>query len=122
MVCEYVYPPQMRLVKVNIRRIYDAIRSEKDYRRKTTTVIYGLDADLIMLTLNHLNIAPRLFLYRETPHFIKSVDNSLEPNQTYVIDIPYFASCLKANLLSQTKYDGQNSDDLMHDCIALFLC
>ena len=32
-----------------------------------TTVIYGLDADLIMLCLNHLSFAKKLYLYRETP-------------------------------------------------------
>lgn len=79
-------------------KIYAAIRAEPSYHQKTTTVIYGLDADLIMLTLNHLSLAPRLFLYRETPHFIKSIDSTLEPNRSYVIDIPRFADHLQDNL------------------------
>ena len=79
-------------------KIYDAIRSAPTYHKNTTTVVYGLDADLIMLSLNHLNIAHRLYLYRETPHFIKSIDRSLEPGCSYVIDVPLFAEQLGNSL------------------------
>ena len=46
-----------------------------------------MDADLIMLSLNHLKYSKQIYLYRETPHFIKSLDNSLDPEQTYLINI-----------------------------------
>ena len=54
------------------------------------TVIYGLDADLIMLTINNLQHCSQMYLFRETPDFIKSIDSSLDPNYMYVIDIPEF--------------------------------
>ena len=69
-------------------KIYEYIRDNSEYHKETTTVIYGLDADLIMLTLNHLHISKRLYLFRETPHFIKTIDKTLNPNELYVIDIP----------------------------------
>ncbi len=75
-------------------KIYKYIRDNKDYHYKTNTVIYGLDADLIMLTLNHLDIAPNMYLYRETPEFIKTIDNNLEANKNYLIDIPLFGKYL----------------------------
>jgi 5'-3' exoribonuclease 1 len=71
-------------------KIYDYIRREPAYHAKTTTVIYGLDADLIMLTLNHLHISQELYLFRETPEFIKSIDNTLNPKELYLLDIPAF--------------------------------
>jgi 5'-3' exoribonuclease 2 len=64
-----------------------------EYMRQTnhsedTTIIYGLDADLIMLSINHLPICPNIYLFRETPHFIQSIDKNLEPCENYVLDIP----------------------------------
>ena len=62
-----------------------------DYIRLSSTeainVIYGLDADLIMLSINHLYIGNPIYLYRETPEFIKSIQEDLEPNQDYLMDI-----------------------------------
>ena len=54
-------------------KIYDYIRNNKDQHETTTTVIYGLDADLIILTLNHLNIAPNMYLFRDHILLIVSI-------------------------------------------------
>ena len=72
-------------------KIYAYIRAEAAAHQATTTVIYGLDADLIMLTINHLHIGERMYLFRETPEFIKSIDKTLNPGETYLLDIPLFA-------------------------------
>jgi 5'-3' exonuclease len=69
-------------------KLFDYIRKNPDKHSSETTVIYGLDADLIMLSINHLPICPNIYLFRETPHFIQSIDNSLEPNSNYFLDIP----------------------------------
>ena len=69
-------------------KIYEYIRQNSDYHSNTTTVIYGLDADLIMLTLNHLYISNKMYLFRETPHFIQGIDKTLDPNELYLMDIP----------------------------------
>ena len=71
-------------------KIFSYIRDNAEYHRDSNTVIYGLDADLIMLTLSHLSISKNLYLFRETPEFIKSVDNTLNPNELYLLDIPEF--------------------------------
>ena len=34
-------------------KIFEFIRNNEDYHSMTNTTIYGLDADLIMLSLNH---------------------------------------------------------------------
>ena len=79
-------------------KIYDYIRKNPIEHKEYITVIYGLDADLIILTLNHLNIAPNMYLFRETPHFIKSLDKSLNPNELYLMDIPEFSEMLALDL------------------------
>lgn len=68
-------------------KIMSFIRQHPDKHRDQTTVIYGLDADLIMLSLSHLYICPNLYLFRETPEFAKSLDASLEANELYAMNI-----------------------------------
>jgi len=72
-------------------KIYARIRQTPELHKTANTVIYGLDADLIMLTLNHLHIAPTTYLFRETPHFAQSLNTQLIPNANYVLDIPELA-------------------------------
>tara|TARA_B110001450_G_scaffold1093_1_gene1282 strand:- start:2948 stop:4600 length:1653 start_codon:yes stop_codon:yes gene_type:complete len=70
-------------------KIFEFIRDNFDLNDSTNinNIVYGMDADLFMLSLNHLKYSKQIYLYRETPHFIKSLDNSLDPNQTYLINI-----------------------------------
>jgi len=93
-------------------KIYGYIRDNSDYHKNSTTVIYGLDADLIMLTLNHLHISKKLYLFRETPHFIKTIDNSLNPNELYVIDIPKMEEEILNNIMENNNSDLCKLTDL----------
>jgi 5'-3' exonuclease len=79
-------------------KIFDYMRAFPDYHSKTTTVIYGLDADLIMLSINHLPISKNIYLFRETPHFIKSINSELDPNENYIMDIPELASTIISDM------------------------
>ena len=85
-------------------KIYEFIRNNVEYHAKSSTVIYGLDADLIMLTLNHLHIAPKMYLFRETPHFISSIDKSLDPEKNYVMDIGELNSNISQEVNSANDY------------------
>ena len=62
-------------------KIFDFIRQKGD---QGSTIIYGLDSDLIMLALNHLSINPQIYLFREAPHFSMG---ELENGESYVMDI-----------------------------------
>ena len=79
-------------------KIYQYIRDHPAEHADTCTVIYGLDADLIMLTLNHLHVCPDMHLYRESPEFARSLDSSLDPNSAYLLDIPAFGEALSLDL------------------------
>lgn len=100
-------------------KIYDYIRKHKEQHEKTTTVIYGLDADLIILTLNHLHIAPNMYLFRETPHFINSIDKTLNPNQLYLMDIPEFAKMLALDLNDGDEPNTKQQNNRIFDYILL---
>jgi 5'-3' exoribonuclease 1 len=102
-------------------KIYEYIRENPDYHHDTQTIIYGLDADLIMLTINHLHISEHLYLYRETPEFIKTIDRTLNPNENYLLDIPLFAKTI-INELSKNKLPIDQiklDNDILFDYILL---
>lgn len=83
-------------------KIFAYIRKFAKYHKKTTTLIYGLDADLIMLCLNHLRISEQIYLFRETPEFIRSINANLKPNESYFMDIPELANVIVENMHSSS--------------------
>jgi len=83
-------------------KLFEYIRENAAYHRDTTTLIYGLDADLIMLCLNHLHISQNIYLYRDTPDFIQSLDSTLSCTDQYYLDIPAFACSLEAVMRETT--------------------
>ena len=84
-------------------KIYKYIRKHSNYHNASTTIIYGLDADLLMLSLIHLNITSNLYLFRETPHFISSVNSRLKPHCLYVLDIFELNAKLNIEMTNTTK-------------------
>lgn len=99
-------------------KIFDYIRKNPKYHNNTLTVIYGLDADLIMLTLNHLHISERLLLFRETPHFIRHLDKTLDPEKLYCLDIPELACAIQEELTGDGAGE-QHDTRRVHDYILL---
>ena len=72
-------------------KIFEYIREHASEHADKTSVIYGLDADLIMLCMSHLHISRNIYLYRETPAFAGSVHVALDEKEKYYMDIPEFA-------------------------------
>ena len=101
-------------------KIFQYIRNRPKYHEKSTTLVYGLDADLIMLCLNHLPISKHIYLYRETPEFIKSINSDLEPNQAYFLDIPELANVILQDMNGYQKIDSKQKYNKLYDYI--FLC
>jgi len=84
-------------------KLFEYIRQSTSIANKNS-VIYGMDADLIMLSLNHLKYTQHIYLYRETPVFISSLDKSLSENEKYIINI---------NLLGSIIYREITNDIIM---------
>lgn len=101
-------------------KIFDYIRNNQNEHNKCNTLVYGLDADLIMLSINHLPIANNIFLFRETPEFIKSIDSSLEPNQHYLLDIPYLSEIITQDMNNGNNLVNNQQKYRVYDYI--FLC
>lgn len=96
-------------------KLYKYMRDHPSQHSHKTTVIYGLDSDLIMLSINHLPIAPNIYLYRETPYYIQNLNSDLHPDISYLIDI---------GQLSQTISVQMSPDNVTKNCIHdyIFLC
>lgn len=101
-------------------KIFEFIRSFQDYHRDSTSVIYGLDADLIMLSINHLPISNNIYLFRETPHFIKSINSELEPESNYLLDIPELAKIITLDMNNGAELTTEQYKNRVYDYI--FLC
>ena len=79
-------------------KLFKYIRDNESEHKDATTIIYGLDADLIMLSINHLPISRNIYLYRETPHFIQSINSDLLPDESYLIDIPELSNIITTTM------------------------
>jgi len=79
-------------------KLFEYIREHAAEHAGVNTVIYGLDADLIMLCMSHLHISRGIYLYRETPEFVKSINVALDEKERYFMDIPEFADAILENL------------------------
>ena len=79
-------------------KLFEYIREHAAEHANVNTIIYGLDADLIMLCMSHLHISRGIYLYRETPEFVKSINVALDEKERYFMDVPEFADAIVENL------------------------
>jgi len=100
-------------------KIFGFIRDNRTAHSKQVTMVYGLDADLIMLALNHLPISKQIYLYRETPEFIKSLNRDLEPNEPYFLDIPKLAQTIRQDMTGAGVISKKQESNRLYDYILL---
>jgi 5'-3' exonuclease len=102
-------------------KIFDFIRKfPNQHTKDSTTVIYGLDADLIMLGINHIPLCNNIYLFRETPEFIKSINSELEPNKEYMLDLPELAKNITLNMNNGEELNTEQQTNRLYDYI--FMC
>ena len=76
-----------------------------------------------MLSLNHLVYCDNIYLYREAPHFISDIDNSLSSDKEYIIDMARFRDELYG-LMTRNNNNKKNNNNNRDDCIRdyIFIC
>lgn len=94
-------------------KIFDYIRNTKNKKH----VIYGLDADLIIIGLNNLHHTDNIFLFRETPEFIKSINYSLDANKLYLMNL----SNLKNVIIQNMIYKSCDETRVIKDYVLLMM-
>jgi len=85
-----------------------------------TIAVYGLDSDLIMLSIFHLKYCNNLFIFREAPEFLKSsipLDIHGKENEPYFLDIKHLSSCINAEMACKF-----HEPDLRRTVDYIFLC
>jgi len=77
-----------------------------------------------MLSLNHTKYTKSIYLYRETPHFINSLDSTLDPQHKYLIDINELADQIYYFLTDKTFVIQNDSIELYYNKISdyIFIC
>lgn len=76
-------------------KIFEHVRAHPEAHQHTQTLVYGLDSDLIVLSLNHLKYGD-IRLLREAPAFM------LEDRELHVLDIPKLAESI-CEIIGPTK-------------------
>ncbi len=95
------------------QKIFEYIRNNAIM--KSNSIIYGLDADLIMLSLLHLSFNENIYLYRETKHF--SYIKGIDPQIDYLFSMDEMAT--QINELFENLDKRQSIENY---CFLCFLC
>lgn len=91
-------------------KLFDYIRKNPQIHSKEVTIVYGLDADLIMLCLNHLRISKQIYLYRE----------NMEGDETFILDIPMLSQRIIFEMNNFRRPSSHQETNRLYDYI--FLC
>lgn len=82
-------------------------------------MVYGLDADLIMLSIFHYNLCKNIYVFREAPEFIKSkVIDNVSPHELLFMDIRILSTSI-INELDCAYNDPHRIYDYIFMCFFL---
>ena len=98
------------------QKIFEYIRNNAITIKNSNSIIYGLDADLIMLSLLHLKFNENIYLYRETRHF--SYIKGIDPQTDYLFSMDEMGTQINELLNGNTN----KTQSIENYCFLCFLC
>jgi 5'-3' exonuclease len=104
-------------------KIFQYIRDNRTEHCDQTTIIYGLDSDLLMLSIFHVEYT-KLYVFRETPEFIKSIHVDLDPGVGYLLDIEQLCESINKEInMPIGGTSGATATTRIHDyaCLCFLL-
>ena len=96
-------------------KIFDYIRNNKEI--SDSHIIYGLDADLIILCLNHMYITKKIFLFRETPEFIRNLSADMDPGDLYIMNIEELMYYILGKMFGKDMRNNKNNVNCIKDYV-----
>ena len=80
-------------------KLYEHLRKHPVDETKTIA-IYGLDADLIMLSLFHLDYCSNTYIVREAPSFIHAMieEPCMNPHELLFLDVQKLGNCISSEM------------------------
>lgn len=92
-------------------KIFEYIRNNGISFSLENNFIYGLDADLIMLSLNHLNISRNIFLCRELPPFKSPLNELYGEKDICIMDILKYSEQIYETITDYDDLAIKNNND-----------
>ena len=75
-------------------KLFKHIR-DREWKQDENVVVYGLDSDLIMLSVFHCNLVNKLYVFRETPEFGKQlIPSDSQESPHLFMDIQHFSRAI----------------------------
>jgi len=101
------------------QKMFNHVR--KNEMKNANVTVYGLDADLIMLSILHLKYCNNIYIFREAPEFLKSSINiaaNIKDNEPYFLDISHLSNSIVIEM--DCKYHQPNrAEDYILMCFFL---
>jgi 5'-3' exonuclease len=92
-------------------KLFNHLRSNQF--QNDNVAVYGLDADLIMLSIFHLKYCKNIYVFREAPEFLKSsipIDILGKDTELYFLDIEHLSCCIMNEMLCKYPDDRRIYD------------
>ena len=100
-------------------KLFNHLRSNQF--QNDNVAVYGLDADLIMLSIFNLKFSKNIYVFREAPEFLKSsipIDILGKDTEPYFLDIEHLTYCILNEMLCKYS-DNRRIYDYVFLCFFL---